>query len=118
SVALTTAVTHDGQLGAGRQHADTEVFYMAGKHLAALARKLVDAGWPQSTPALVVSRAGWADEIASEHALASLGDAALLHSGRPTVVTVGAGAARIEPAGHPGRGRVASAPAEATDTTP
>ena len=67
SVALTTAVTQDGKLGAGR-HADTEVFYMAGKQLAALARKLVEAGWPATTPVLVVSRAGWPDELASEHA--------------------------------------------------
>lgn len=91
SVALTTAVSHDGKLSAGR-HADTEVFYMAGKQLAALARKLVEAGWPTSTPALVVSRAGWRDELASEHTVATLADATLLHSGRPTVVTVGVGA--------------------------
>jgi uroporphyrin-III C-methyltransferase len=91
SVALTTAVTRDGELGAGR-HADTEVFYMAGKQLAALARKLVESGWPATTPALVVSRAGWPDELTSEHSVATLADATLLHSGRPTVVTVGVGA--------------------------
>jgi uroporphyrin-III C-methyltransferase len=94
SVALTTAVTHDGKLGAGRR-ADTEVFYMAGKQLAALARKLVEAGWPATTPALVVSRAGWPDELASEHSVATLAEATLLHSGRPTVVTVGVGAEPI-----------------------
>jgi uroporphyrin-III C-methyltransferase len=94
SVALTTAVTDDGKLGAGR-HADTEVFYMAGKQLAALARKLGEAGWPATTPALVVSRAGWPDELASEHSVATLADATLLHSGRPTVVTVGVGAEPI-----------------------
>jgi len=94
SVALTTAVTRDGKLGAGR-HADTEVFYMAGKQLAALARKLVEAGWPATTPALVVSRAGWPDELASEHSVASLAEATLLHSGRPTVVTIGVGAEPI-----------------------
>jgi uroporphyrin-III C-methyltransferase len=94
SVALTTAVTHDGKLGAGR-HADTEVFYMAGKQLAALARKLAEAGWPTDTAALVVSRAGWPDELASEHTVASLGEATMLHSGRPTVVTVGVGAACV-----------------------
>jgi uroporphyrin-III C-methyltransferase len=102
SVALTTAVTHDGKLGAGR-HADTEVFYMAGKQLAALARKLVEAGWPSSTPALVVSRAGWPDELASEHAIATLADATLLHSGRPTVVTVGVGAGPIASGGRRAR---------------
>ncbi|HZV91994.1 MAG TPA: uroporphyrinogen-III C-methyltransferase, partial [Caldimonas sp.] len=91
SVALTTAMTHDGGLGAGR-HADTEVFYMAGKQLGALARRLGDAGWSTATAALVVSRAGWPDELASDHTIADLACAALLHAGRPTVVTVGVGA--------------------------
>jgi uroporphyrin-III C-methyltransferase len=107
SVALTTAVTHDGRLGSGR-HADTEVFYMAGKQLAALARKLVESGWPATTPALVVSRAGWPDELASEHTIAGLGEAALLHSGRPSVVTVGVGAERIAAAPRTGRSAAAS----------
>ena len=102
SVALTTAVTNDGKLGAAR-HADTEVFYMAGKQLAALARKLVEAGWPATTAALVVSRAGWPDELASEHAIATLADATLLHSGRPTVVTVGVGAGPIASGGRRAR---------------
>jgi uroporphyrin-III C-methyltransferase len=91
SVSLTTAMTHDTGLAAGR-HADTEVFYMAGKQLGALARRFVAAGWPIDTPALVVSRAGWPDELASDHTITTLGRAALLHSGRPTVVTVGIGA--------------------------
>lgn len=95
SVALTTAMTHDHGLAAGRRHADTEVFYMAGKQLGALARKLVAAGWPGDTPVSVVSRAGWPDELASDHALAGLGEAALLHAGRPTVVVIGAGAGKI-----------------------
>jgi uroporphyrin-III C-methyltransferase len=94
SVAFTTAMTNDGRLGAGR-HADTESFYMAGKQLAALSRRLVEAGWPTTTPALVVSRAGWPDELASEHRIATLGDATVLHSGRPTIVTVGVGATRV-----------------------
>jgi len=94
SVALTTAMTKTGELVAGR-HADTESFYMAGKQLAALSRRLVAAGWPAQTPALVVSRAGWPDQIASEHVVATLGDATVLHSGRPTVVTVGVGAVAI-----------------------
>jgi uroporphyrin-III C-methyltransferase len=117
SVALTTAVTNDGRLGAGR-HADTEVFYMAGKQLAKLSRKLVEAGWPKATPALVVSRAGWPDELASEHAVATLGDATVLHSGRPTVVTVGVGAAALAGAEHPPRTEVASPVREAAATTP
>ena len=91
SVSLTTAMTHDTGLAAGR-HADTEVFYMAGKQLGALARRFVAAGWPIDTPALVVSRAGWPDELASDHTITTLGRAALVHSGRPTVVTVGIGA--------------------------
>jgi uroporphyrin-III C-methyltransferase len=114
SVALTTAVTRDGKLGAGR-HADTEVFYMAGKQLAALARKLADAGWPATTAVLVVSRAGWPDELASEHTVANLGDATLLHSGRPTVVTVGVGAGRIA-AAQPAHAAAAFAVAEEART--
>jgi uroporphyrin-III C-methyltransferase len=94
SVGFTTAMTHDGGLGAGR-HADTESFYMAGKQLAALSRRLIDAGWPAATPALVVSRAGWPDQLASDHRIATLRDATMLHSGRPTIVTVGVGATRI-----------------------
>jgi uroporphyrin-III C-methyltransferase len=94
SVALTTAMTKTGELTAGR-HADTESFYMAGKQLAALSRRLLAARWPAETPALVVSRAGWPDQIASEHVVATLGDATVLHSGRPTIVTVGAGAAAL-----------------------
>lgn len=91
SVSLTTAMTKDGELQAQRS-ADTEVFYMAGQQLAALGRKLLEAGWPLDTPSLVVSRAGCADALSSEHRLADLAAAALLHKGRPTVVTVGAGA--------------------------
>ncbi|MEP7139918.1 MAG: uroporphyrinogen-III C-methyltransferase [Caldimonas sp.] len=97
SVALTTAMTHDGGLGAGR-HADTESFYMGGRQLAALSRRLIDAGWPAQTPAVVVSRAGWPDQIATDHCVATLGDATVLHAGRPTIVTVGVGAAAIESA--------------------
>ena len=91
SVSLTTAMTRSGALHASRS-ADTEVFYMAGKQLAALSRRLVEAGWPTDTPVCVVSRAGWPDQIASDHNIATLPRASLLHSGRPTVVTVGAGA--------------------------
>ena len=91
SVSLTTAMTKQGQLQAGR-HADTEVFYMAGRQLGALSRALRRAGWPDETPALVVSRAGWPDALSSEHCITELAAAAVLHAGRPTVVTVGAGA--------------------------
>jgi uroporphyrin-III C-methyltransferase len=97
SVSLSTAMTRQGQLQAGR-HADTEVFYMAGRQLGALGRALLQAGWPADTPVQVVSRAGWPDALASDHALAGLAGAALLHAGRPTVVTVGAGAAPVGPA--------------------
>jgi uroporphyrin-III C-methyltransferase len=91
SVALTTAMTKAGELRAARS-ADTEVFYMAGRQLGALSRRLAEAGWPADTPVAVVSRAGWPDQIASDHRVDSLAEAALLHAGRPTVVTVGVGA--------------------------
>ena len=91
SVSLTTAMNQAGELGAGR-HADTEVFYMAGRQLGKLGRALKAAGWGDNTPICVVSRAGWPDAVCSEHSLAELASATLLHAGRPTVVTVGAGA--------------------------
>jgi uroporphyrin-III C-methyltransferase len=94
SVSLTTAMTREGALNATRT-ADTEVFYMAGKQLAALSRRLIAAGWPAGTPASVVSRAGWPDQLHSDHRVDALGDATVLHAGRPTVVTVGAGAAPL-----------------------
>lgn len=94
SVSLTTAMTRHGELQA--QHcADTEVFYMAGKQLAALSRQLIEAGWPSDAPVSVVSRAGWPDQLHSDHSVATLARASLLHAGRPTVVTVGAGAAAL-----------------------
>lgn len=94
SVSLTTAMNQAGELGAGR-HADTEVFYMAGRQLGKLGRALRAAGWETGTPICVVSRAGWPDAVCSEHRLAELAAAALLHAGRPTVVTVGAGALAV-----------------------
>jgi uroporphyrin-III C-methyltransferase len=94
SVSLTTAMTREGALRGGHS-ADTEVFYMAGKQLAALSRRLLEAGWAADTPVCVVSRAGWPDALHSSHALATLGQATVLHAGRPTVVTVGAGAAAL-----------------------
>lgn len=97
SVALTTAMTKDGDLQALKS-ADTEVFYMAGRQLGALARKLSQAGWAGDTPVMVVSRAGCADALSSEHTVDTLPAASLLHRGRPTVVTVGAGAAPVSPA--------------------
>ncbi|MFM8901692.1 MAG: uroporphyrinogen-III C-methyltransferase [Burkholderiales bacterium] len=94
SVSLTTAMTRSGELRAQRS-ADTEVFYMAGKQLVALSRQLIAAGWESSTPVSVVSRAGWPDQLHSDHCVATLARASLLHAGRPTVVTVGAGAAAL-----------------------
>lgn len=99
SVTLATAMTREGGIAAGR-HADTEVFYMAGRQLAALSRRLIAAGWPADTPALVVSRAGWPDEIASDHGVATLAEATPLHAGRPTIVCVGAGAVPVDACGH------------------
>ena len=97
SVSLTTAMTREGALQAARS-ADTEVFYMAGKQLAALSRRLLAAGWPEATPVSVVSRAGWPDQLHSDHTAASLARAAMLHAGRPSVVTVGAGASALHTA--------------------
>jgi uroporphyrin-III C-methyltransferase len=94
SVSLATAMTREGSLHASRS-ADTEVFYMAGRQLAALSRRLVAAGWPADTPTSVVSRAGWPDQLHSDHALVSLASASVLHAGRPLVVIVGAGAAPL-----------------------
>jgi uroporphyrin-III C-methyltransferase len=94
SVSLSTAMTREGALRGGHS-ADTEVFYMAGKQLAALSRRLLDAGWAVDTPVCAVSRAGWPDALHSSHTLATLGQATVLHAGRPTVVTVGAGAATL-----------------------
>jgi uroporphyrin-III C-methyltransferase len=105
SLSLTTAMTREGEVHAARS-ADTECFYMAGKQLAALARRLLAAGWPAETAVSVVSRAGWPDRLHSDHTIATLGGASMLHAGRPTVVTVGAGAAPlVRPAAkqcHPG----------------
>ncbi len=94
SVSLTTAMTRDGQLQAART-ADTEVFYMAGRQLAALSRQLLAAGWSADAPVSVVSRAGWPDQRHSDHSVTMLASAAVLHAGRPAVVTVGAGAAPL-----------------------
>lgn len=95
SVALSTAMSTDahGRTAlVGGRHADSEVFYMAGRQLAALGRRLAAAGWPARTAVAVVSRAGWADELASDHTVATLAEAALLHAGRPSVVMVGVAA--------------------------
>lgn len=94
SVSLSTAMTEGGTIQASR-HADTEVFYMAGRQLGALGRRLLQAGWAADTPVLVVSRAGWPDQLASDHDLATLAAASVLHAGRPTVVTLGVGAAPL-----------------------
>jgi len=94
SVSLATAMTREGRLQATRT-ADTEVFYMAGRQLAALSRRLLAAGWPAATPVCVVSRAGGPDQRESDHTVLDLARAAVLHAGRPTVVTVGAGAVAL-----------------------
>ncbi len=121
SVSLTTAMTREGPLQAARS-ADTEVFYMAGKQLAALSRRLLAAGWPDATPVSVVSRAGWPDQLHSDHRVDSLARAAMLHAGRPSVVTVGAGAEalRTAPAGadSASAGRRDASPARAADIKP
>ncbi|CAN5703453.1 uroporphyrinogen-III C-methyltransferase [soil metagenome] len=94
SVSFSTAFTNAGSTVATRT-ADTEVFYMAGKQLAGLSHRLAEAGWPDDAPVSVVSRAGWPDRLLTEHTAASVAEAADLHAGRPTIVTVGAGAAPV-----------------------
>ena len=115
SVSLTTAMTREGLVPGARaaRTADTEVFYMAGKQLAALSRRLLAAEWAHDTPVSVVSRAGWPDQLHSDHTVADLARAALLHAGRPSVVTVGAGAAvlRSAPAANAMRSMVRAAAA-------
>lgn len=103
TVALTTAMTLQHALQAGH-HADTEVFYMAGQQLGALADSLSACGWPTDTAVCVVSRAGCADARVSTHTVGSLAQAAARHAGRPAVVTVGVGAtaATSAPAVSPG----------------
>jgi uroporphyrin-III C-methyltransferase len=96
SVSLSTAMTREGSLTASRS-ADTEVFYMAGRQLAVLSRRLLAAGWPGDTPTSVVSRAGWPDQLHSEQPLTELAQASVLHAGRPMVVVVGAGARPLSP---------------------
>ena len=72
SVALTTAMTHDGELAAGR-HADTEVV-LHGRQAAgrAVAPPRSPPAGRRTTPVLVVSRAGWPDQLASDHTVATL----------------------------------------------
>ncbi len=112
SVSLTTAMTRSGELQATRT-ADTEVFYMAGRQLGRLGRRLREAGWPSDTPVLVVSRAGWPDQMASDHRASTMAEASLLHAGRPTVVTVGVGATALATGGtaaRPGAANAAQGP--------
>ncbi len=101
SVRLSTAVTADAAAGTslpagGGQRADTEVYYMAGRQLATLARRLAAAGWPADAPAQVSSRAGWPDALHTDSTLASLAAGSARHAGRPTVLTVGAGARPLQ----------------------
>jgi uroporphyrin-III C-methyltransferase len=114
SVAFSTAMTQEGELRATRS-ADSEVFYMAGRQLGALSRRLRAAGWPDDTPACVVSRAGCADQLVSEHRLDTLVQATVLHAGRPTVVTVGVAALAVaDPRKTLMQGRAAAAEAART----
>ena len=98
SVAFSTAMTQQGELR-GARSADSEVYYMAGRQLGALSRPLPAARWPANTPACLVSRARCSDALVSHHLLHSLHQAALLHAGRPTVVTVGVAASAVGAAG-------------------
>lgn len=94
SVRLATAMTRDGD-GAAGATSDTQVFYMAGRQLARLGRRLQAAGQSADTAVSVVSRAGWPDALQTAHRLDDMAHAALLHAGRPTVVIVGVGATGV-----------------------
>jgi len=94
SVTFSTAMTQQGELRATRS-ADSEVFYMAGKQLGALSRSLLAQGWAADTPVCVVSRAGCADQLVSQHGVDTLPQATVLHAGRPTVVVVGTAAEAV-----------------------
>jgi uroporphyrin-III C-methyltransferase len=94
SVSFSTAMTQEGHVRAARS-ADSEVFYMAGKQLGALSRRLLAIGWPAQAPVCVVSRAGWGDQLISDHRVDTLPQATVLHAGRPTIVTVGAAAQAV-----------------------
>lgn len=94
SVSLATAMTRTGDMHATRT-ADTEIYYMAGKQLGELAQRLLQAGWPGDTPVNAVSRAGWPDQLSSQHTLATLSEASAIHAGRPTAVVVGIGATDV-----------------------
>ena len=123
SVIFATAMTRDGMpadtpQAAAHHRADTEVYYMAGKQLAALARRLLRAGWAADARCSVVSRAGWPDQLHSEHAVLDLGRAALLHAGRPTVVSVGAGALALKSQPSPRPGDASSAAGAPRRLTP
>ena len=117
SVSLSTAMTRSGTLRATRS-ADTEVLYMAGRQLGALGPRLRQAGWPDDAPVLVVSRAGWPDQLASDHRVGSLAEAGLLHAGRPTVVTVGVGATQVAPSRPPVREVLQRQPRRAPQAQP
>ena len=111
SVAFSTAMTQQGELRATHS-ADSEVFYMAGKQLGALSRRLLAQGWAAHTAVCVVSRAGWPDQWISQHRVDTLPDATVLHAGRPTVVTVGAAAEAVGAAATaPGQRSAADSPA-------
>lgn len=91
SVSLATAMTRTGELHAVRT-ADTEIYYMAGRQLAELGPRLLQAGWQEDTPVRATSRAGWPDQCSSDHTVGTLHEAQAMHAGRPTVLTVGVGA--------------------------
>ena len=94
SVSLATAMTRSGELQAARRPTPRSTTWPASS--CRLARALLGAAWPADTPVLVVSRAGWPDQLHSDHTAATLGEASVLHAGRPTVVTVGAGARAVD----------------------
>ncbi len=68
---------------------------MAGRQLGALGAPPARRRLAGRHAGGVVSRAGWPDQLASDHRVARWPRPALLHAGRPTVVTVGVGATPV-----------------------
>ena len=95
SVSLSTAMTQRGRAAAPARSADTEVFYMAGRSSARCRAACAPPAGRPTRRSCVVSRAGWPDQLASEHRVDTLAAGrACCTPGGPTVVTVGAGAER------------------------
>jgi len=93
-VVFTTARIEDGALvGDWRLAADpqaTAAIYMGGAHAHLIAKHLMDAGRPGSTPAVVVENAGREDAKLERETLASLSERGPTRKSGPVLIIVGA----------------------------